>query len=207
MSGGRNRPYVSPSSGTYRGEAPFYPHLGGGVRQPVPRSLVGDGRAGGSRPSPQPWTSAHSGHGAPEVSRAASICSRSWNAQPGPRGRAHATPFLNPAPSPSHPLLREGRGKEQSLQGLVLTHLPLGRKSWQLIPDCEGMRTEESSRSSHPESWMSTLTLFDLPLPGLSLSAFRERVSPAPSSLPFYSPTPHSPPRSSSLQTLPSLGS
>lgn len=24
-----------------------HPHLGGGVRQPVPRSLVGDGRAGG----------------------------------------------------------------------------------------------------------------------------------------------------------------
>ncbi|EDL24840.1 mCG147842 [Mus musculus] len=31
-----------------------FPQLGGGVRQPVPRSLVGDGRAGGSRPPPQP---------------------------------------------------------------------------------------------------------------------------------------------------------
>lgn len=66
------------------------------------------------------------------MSRAAFICSHSWNAQraAGPRGTTYAIPFLNPTPRPSHPLFQEGREKVQNLLGLVQTHLPLGRKSW-----------------------------------------------------------------------------
>lgn len=211
MSSGRNRPYVPLSSGTYGGETPFFPHLEEGCGSQFPAAWWEPGEPGaldlllsldfGAQRARSPRGEPRCLHLFSQLERAARTQRHSAR-NPLPQSR--------PQPVPSPPPGREGGGTEPS--GSASDPPPLGRKSWQLIPNYEGMRTERRSLSLHPGSWMSTLTLFDLPLPGLSLWAFRcaglprlqPRLFPSPSTLPLLNLTP---PRSSSLQTLSSLGS